>query len=170
MLIEFIRQIRDRRHIKNAISKGMIVGERFRAMGKVNYGSEPYLIRIGNHVTLSFEVCFITHDGGTWVYRDRYDELADVTRYGPIRIYDNCFIGARAIIMPNVKIGPNSLVAAGAVVTKDVPPNSVYGGVPAKLIMTYDQYVAKCSEAGQRVSKIHKRQRLLKMFDNFLNG
>jgi carbonic anhydrase/acetyltransferase-like protein (isoleucine patch superfamily) len=53
------------------------------------------------------------------------------------------FIGHRAIILPNVEIGPNAIVAAGAVVTKDVPPNSVVGGIPAKRICGIDQLVER---------------------------
>lgn len=51
-----------------------------------------------------------------------------------IVICDNCWIGLRSIILPGVKIGEGSVVAAGAVVTKDVPPHSLVGGVPARVI------------------------------------
>lgn len=52
----------------------------------------------------------------------------------PIKIYDDCWIGANATILPGVIIGKGSTVASGAVVTKDVPEYSLVGGVPAKLI------------------------------------
>lgn len=52
----------------------------------------------------------------------------------PIVIESNVWIGAGATILPGVTIGENSVVAAGAVVTKDVPPNTIVGGVPAKFI------------------------------------
>ncbi|MBP6872851.1 MAG: acyltransferase [Bacteroidales bacterium] len=52
----------------------------------------------------------------------------------PILIGDNVWIGMRAIILKGVTIGNGSIVAAGAVVTKDVPPNTVVGGVPARVI------------------------------------
>ncbi len=55
-------------------------------------------------------------------------------RLKSVHIKRNAWIGANATILPGVTIGENSIVAAGAVVTKDVPPNSVVGGVPAKLI------------------------------------
>ena len=48
----------------------------------------------------------------------------------------NCFIGGRAMILPGVKIGDHSIVGAGAVVTKDVPPHSIVAGNPAKVIRT----------------------------------
>ena len=62
----------------------------------------------------------------------------------PTIIEDNCFIGARAIIMPGVTIGPNSVVGAGAVVTRNVPPDSVVAGVPAKVITSVDCYAERC--------------------------
>ena len=56
----------------------------------------------------------------------------------PIIIKKNAWIGAAASIMPGVTIGENSVVAAGAVVTRDVPPNTIVGGIPAKVIKKLD--------------------------------
>ncbi len=55
---------------------------------------------------------------------------------GHIHIKQNVWIGANATILPSVKIGENSVVAAGSVVSKDVPDNCVVGGIPAKIIKT----------------------------------
>ena len=52
----------------------------------------------------------------------------------PIVIEDNVWLGANVVVMPGVTIGKHSVVAAGSVVTKDVPPDTVVGGVPAKII------------------------------------
>ncbi len=106
----------------------------------VYFGSEPYLIEIGEHCTITSGVTFITHDGGLWIFRDK---IPDFQYFAPIKIKDNCFIGMNAIIMPGVTIGPNSVVGAGAVVTKDVPPNTVVAGVPARVIMTVEEYYDK---------------------------
>ncbi|MHA1988981.1 MAG: DapH/DapD/GlmU-related protein, partial [Promethearchaeota archaeon] len=53
---------------------------------------------------------------------------------GTIELQNDCWIGAGAIVMPNITIGERAIVGAGAVVTKDVPPDTVVAGVPAKVI------------------------------------
>jgi acetyltransferase-like isoleucine patch superfamily enzyme len=58
-------------------------------------------------------------------------------------IHDNCFIGSGATIMPGVSIGPNAVVAAQSVVTCDVPPNTVVGGIPARVLMSVADYAEK---------------------------
>lgn len=60
-----------------------------------------------------------------------------------IYIGDNVMIGSNSIIMPNVKIGNNVVIAAGSIVTKDIPDNSVVGGIPAKVIGSFDSLVEK---------------------------
>ena len=101
-----------------------------------HFGTEPYLIRIGDHCTVTSGVQFINHDGSCWVVRAKTPNLQD---FGPIVIEDNSFIGINTLILPNVRIGPNAVVAAGAIVTKDVPPNTVAGGIPARILMTLDE-------------------------------
>jgi acetyltransferase-like isoleucine patch superfamily enzyme len=61
----------------------------------------------------------------------------------PVVIEDDCFIGSGAIILMGVRVGRGSIVGAGAVVTKDVPPGSVVGGNPAKVICTVAELVEK---------------------------
>jgi len=102
---------------------------------------EPYLLKIGNHVAIANGVSIMTHDGTAWVF---HGDAPSVQAYGPIVICDNCFIGYRSIIYPNVRIGPNSVVAAGSVVTSDVPPNTVVMGVPARPFGSLDRYREKC--------------------------
>jgi acetyltransferase-like isoleucine patch superfamily enzyme len=104
-------------------------------------GAEPYLIKIGNHVAIAAEVAFATHDGAVWVFRD---QMPDLQVFGPIVIEDNCIIGLRSTIFPNVRIGRNSVVAAGSLVINDVPPNSIVMGVPARSFGSMDKYREKC--------------------------
>lgn len=107
-------------------------------------GTEPFLVEIGNHCTIAPGVRFLTHDGATWLFTD---ELPDLQRFGKIRIRDNCFIGVNAIIMPGVCIGPNSIVGAGAIVTRDVPPDSVAVGNPARAISSVAEFRLKATRA-----------------------
>ena len=104
--------------------------------------SDPELIKIHNNVTIASGVNLITHDiidnvlnnlGKGWF---NYNS-------GCIEIMDNVFIGANATVMPNVKIGPNVIIAAGSIVTKDVLPNTVVAGSPAKVVGKFDEYVEK---------------------------
>ncbi len=58
----------------------------------------------------------------------------------PVRIDDNCWLGANCVILPGVHLSEHTIVAAGAVVVEDSPPNSIIGGVPAKVIKTIGRY------------------------------
>lgn len=124
---------------------GVKIGKNCDIHKDVIFGTEPYLISIGNNVKITWNVNFITHDGGLWVLRNlgMVDRNAD--KYGRIVIKDNCNISWNVTIMPGVTIGENCVIAAGAVVTKDVPPNSIVGGVPARMIEDIETYQAKVS-------------------------
>ena len=128
---------------KLAVKAGMHVGNGVSVMGGCFFGSEPYLITLHDNVRLSHNVCFVTHDGGTWAFRDM-DKYSDVIKYGAIEIGERTFVGANVTIMPGVKIGERCVIGSGSVVTKDVPDNSVACGVPAKIIMTTEEYAEKC--------------------------
>ena len=119
--------------------KGVKVGEGCRIYSR-NFGSEPFLISIGNKVTITPGVQFITHDGSGWLFNDQRGRRFS---YAPISIGNNVFIGVNSIIMPGVKIGNNVIVAAGSVVNRSVPDNSIIGGVPAKFIGDYAKFKEK---------------------------
>lgn len=104
------------------------------------FGSEPWMITLGDNVHITSEVRFITHDGGTLPLRREVPDL-EITK--PIVVGNNVFIGVRSMIMPGVHIGDRCIIAAGSVVTKDVPSNQVWGGVPARFIKTTDDYLEK---------------------------
>ena len=118
--------------MRYARKMGVVLGENCRLIGLPDWGSEPWLISIGNHTEVSFDVAFITHDGATWCFRDQ-DEYKGTLKFGRIRIGNNCFIGARSTILPGVTIGDNSIVAVGAVVNKSIPSGEVWGGGTSQL-------------------------------------
>lgn len=83
--------------------------------------TNPVGIHIGEFTTVTFGVAILSHDMVRDIMTDTW-------------IGKNCFIGAHSVILPGVTVGDGSVVAAGSVVNRDVPPGSIVGGNPAKLI------------------------------------
>ena len=129
--------------IENAKKDGMQVGNNVSFVDTPNFGSEPYLISIGDNTTISFDVAFVNHDGGTRVIRNLPDGDPQTVLYGQITIGKNCFIGCRTTLLPGIKIGDNSIIGAGSVVNRDIPDNVVAAGVPCKVICTLEEYRKK---------------------------
>lgn len=103
-------------------------------------GSEPWLIKIGSNVTISVDSMLITHDATGRLY---VDEKGRRYKYAPIDIADDVFVGAAAIIMPGVRVGKGSVIAAGSVVTKSVPEGSVVAGNPARYLCSFVELMDK---------------------------
>jgi acetyltransferase-like isoleucine patch superfamily enzyme len=148
--------------------KGLQIADDCQVLGSPNcFGSEPWLVSIGKNVTITAGVRFVTHDGASRVVRNN-PRYANVKKFGRITIHNNCFIGLTAVLMPGVTIGPDSIVAAGAVVVKDVPPGEVHGGVPAKKICTVEEYAEKILETmpdyNLAAYKQDKKAELLRLF------
>lgn len=102
------------------IGEGTIIGDNVFLDGRDK-------LTIGSHVDIASSVM---------IYNSEHDLSKDdfSAIEAPVEIEDYVFIGPRAIILPGVKIGKGAVVAAGAVVVKDVPDYSIVGGVPAKVI------------------------------------
>ena len=108
------------------------------AMGVFIEETFPQLVTIEDGVDIGPEVIIVTHDSS--FYRVQRDFPVICRK---VVIKRNAYIGAGAIILPGVTIGEYSIVAAGAVVTGDVPPRTVVGGVPAKTIGTVEESIMK---------------------------
>lgn len=132
-------------YIKLLKQSGVQIGEKCEIYPSASFGSEPYLIHIGDHVRVNNGVCFVTHDGGSWVLRKYLndDKSDQIDLFGHIYVGNNVHIGTNAIIMPGVSIGDNCIIGCGAIVTKDIPENSIAVGVPARVIETLDEYIEK---------------------------
>lgn len=117
---------------------GMKIGQGCRLFS-FNVFSEPYLVELGNNVIVSGLVKFITHDGAVHVQKGMPENL--VGHFGRIRVGSYTFIGMDATIMPNVEIGSNCIVGAGAVVFESIPDDSVVAGNPAKVQFKTSMYL-----------------------------
>ena len=108
---------------------------------------EPYLVKLHNNIVIAVNVRFITHD----IFNDmlskkegnKVGDLFSEYHMGTIEIFDNVAIGADSIVLYNTKIGPNAIIAAGSVVTKDVPEGVIVGGNPARIIGKIDDLIKK---------------------------
>lgn len=108
---------------------------------------EPYMVKIHNNVVIAANVNFITHDiiNDMLSRKEGVDPGTQFSEYhmGTIEIFDNVAIGSDVTILYGTKIGPNAVIAAGAVVTKDVPEGKIVGGNPARVIGTVDELTEK---------------------------
>ncbi|WP_292011091.1 DapH/DapD/GlmU-related protein [Chryseobacterium sp.] len=125
--------------IKVAIDNGLKVGDNLYVQGIPNFGSEPFLIEMGDNVTIAEGVSFINHGGDGRVTK-RIEKYKDGRTFGRIKIGNNTFIGKGAVLLPGVSIGNNCIVGSLSVVSSSVPDNTIYAGAPAKFICTIEQY------------------------------
>lgn len=155
-----------RNPVSYAREQGVIVGDGCRFLGTTRgtFGSEPFLVTIGNHVTITSGVQFVTHDGGVWVLRE---EHPDIDLFGPITIGNNVFIGLNSILLPNIEIGSNSIVGAGSLVNKSIPPDSIWAGVPARPISNIEDYTAKALANAMFVRSLPEAQRRRILIERF---
>ena len=134
--------------------------------GKVWWSTEPWLMTIGRNVHLTENVKFVGHDGGTLVFRHLIPDL-EITK--PITIGNDVYIGNNVLIMPGVKIGNKVIIGAGAIVSKDIPDNSVAVGVPAKVIKTADEYFEKIQRESLHLGHLkgEEKDRALMKYYNY---
>jgi acetyltransferase-like isoleucine patch superfamily enzyme len=111
-------------------------------------GSEP--VRIGSNCVLT-GCTILAHDASANFHLGL--KYGDPSIKLPVIIEDNCFIGYGSIILMGVTVGHDSVVGAGAIVTKNVPPRSVVAGNPAKVICSIDEFVEKRRKQVSEYSK-----------------
>lgn len=130
--------------------------------------ADPKLISFKNNVVVASNVTFINHD----IINQMLNNIPDQSWYkyqsGCIEIGNNVFIGSNVIILPNIKVGDNVIMSAGSIITKDIPNNSVVGGVPARVIMTFEEYLQKRKETDKNIIEFDgTKQNEEKLWENF---
>lgn len=129
-------------YLKICLSKGLKVGKNVRFVEVPLFGTEPFLIEIGDETTFSNNVRFVNHDGGQNALHF-FEKFKDVRTFGRIKIGKQCLIGADTIIMPGVEMQDNCILGAGSILTSSMPKGTVYAGIPAKFICTVEEYGEK---------------------------
>ena len=134
-----IDNLRWKHYYKTCVNRGLHLEKGVVIRNAVDFGSEPFLISIGENSRISSETMFITHSGGQMIMR-KAKGYEDVRIFARIKVGNNSFIGARSIITAGVEIGNNCIIGSGSIVSSSVPDNCVYGGTPAKFICTIEDY------------------------------
>ena len=120
-----------------AIKNGFSAGKNFQYnSGYPIDGNWPWLISVGDDVTLATGVKLLAHDAST-------AKTGVKTKVGIVEIGNNVFVGCNSIVLPNTRIGDNVIIGAGSVVTHDIPANSVYAGNPAKFVCSFEEFQKK---------------------------
>lgn len=112
--------------------------------------ADPKCIKLHNNVFVAADVSFICHDVIFLMLRNM-DSRQHHQHLGCIEVMDNCFLGQGSKLLSGVRVGPNAVVAAGSVVTRDVPPGTVVAGVPARPIGTFADLVEKQNRESESV-------------------
>lgn len=155
------------------LKRGMKIGKNFHRLDNCSFDiSHCWLISIGNNVTCAPGVKMIAHDASTNI-------PLGYVKIGRIVVGNNVFIGAGTIILCNVNIGNDVVIGAGSVVTKDIPSGSIAVGSPAKVIGSYDAFIAKNKELMKEktlygveytirggVDKLRKEKQIRDLIDN----
>jgi maltose O-acetyltransferase len=98
--------------------------------------SNCYAISIGDWCGFGEECLILAHDA-------QMDEFLDAGLVAKVTIHESCHFGSRTLILPGVEVGPRTIVGANSVVAKSLPPDTVCAGVPAKVISSLDEYLAR---------------------------
>lgn len=135
-----LKKIRGARDLSELIARGLKVGHSCYIPTGTNLDPDHcWHIDIGDYVVFGPNVSVLAHDASMKMH-------IGYTRIGNVVIHNRVFIGAGSIILPGVTIGENSIVGAGSVVTKDVPPGVVAAGNPARVICSMEDFVNSHAE------------------------
>lgn len=142
--------------VEHARKIGVNFSEGLHIYGRVNWGSEPWIITLGSNVYITRNCTFITHDGGTLVFRQYVPDL-EITK--PITLGNNVYVGINTVFLPGVTVGNNVVIGACSVVTKDIPDNSVAAGNPARVIKSAGDYFEKIKKESLHLGHLNANEK-----------
>lgn len=129
-------------YIRFLKKKGIQIGSNFIIRGQLSTicidTSRPSLVSIGDNVTINSYFTLLTHDFVSGIFLNKYQDF--IPSSGKTTIGNNVRFGVKTTVLKGVTIGNNCFIAAGSVVTKSIPANSIAGGIPAKVICNIDDY------------------------------
>lgn len=136
------------------------------------------LIYLHDNVRIASNVGFVTHDIIHTMLNGKYPGAGHIEKAGCIEVMDNVFIGSGTRILYDTRIGSNVIIGSGSLVTRDIPDNSVYAGVPARYICSFDEYVEKSKAYSEQFRQTYGVSKLggvsdelaAKMYENFLKS
>jgi maltose O-acetyltransferase len=136
-IFRLLKRISQPKKLNKMIAGGLEIGQRFSFQaGLIIDPCHYWHIKIGDDVIFARNVHILAHDASTKMH-------LGYTKIGKVKIGNKVFVGARTIILPGVTIGDNSIIGAGSVVTKDIPPNTVASGNPASVLCSIEGYLLK---------------------------
>lgn len=120
-----------------------------------NFGTEPWLISVGDNVFIASGVTFITHDVSVQMIERYLKNVRQFDGVGPIHIGNNVFIGTGTILLPGITVGDNVVIGAGSVIAKNIPSNVVVAGAPARVLRSFEDYVERLTERNGKLPWQH---------------
>lgn len=137
-----------KRYVRFLRKKGIEIGECIDFHGGFKTVSidvsRPSLVKIGSNVSFNKNFTLLTHDWGCYVLKNIYNEF--IASSGAVEIGSNIVFGRNVTVLKGVSIGDNCIIGLNSVVSKDIPPNSVAIGSPAKVISSIEDYYKKRKE------------------------
>lgn len=123
----------------------------FYGMSRAMFGTEPWMVTLGDNVWVAANCQFITHEGATVVLRC---EDPDLEWSAPITVGNDVAIGTGSVILPGVNVGNRVIIGVRSVVGKDVPDNSIVWGVPARRVGSVDDYFERMKEKSLGIGRL----------------
>lgn len=161
-----VKVVTEKAYLNAAKNRGLNIGKNNRLSEVPDFGSEPYLVSIGDNNAIASGVKFITHDGGLFTVNKLkgYENVRDFRR---ISVGNECFIGLNSILMPGAKMNDRCVLGSGSVLTSTMPEGTVYAGTPAKFICTLEEYAEKAAAKNTEYPRELEKNR--KQLDEYLS-